>query len=49
MDGLGWTGLTHTPQAGRSLHRPDSPITALIVPAREEQQIAKDAIRLLES
>lgn len=53
MEGLAWLGLEADADANAAgaarLHREGSRIAAWIVPAREERQIAADALRLMEA
>lgn len=47
MEGLRWTGLEIGAGDGAQLHNGGSPVSAWIVPAREEWMIARDAAGLL--
>ncbi|MCI2397820.1 acetate/propionate family kinase [Aliiroseovarius subalbicans] len=47
MEGLRWTGLEIGAGDGAQLHKDGSPVSAWIVPAREEWMIARDAAGLL--
>lgn len=50
LKGLAWAGVSVDPNASLpALHAPDSPVSAWVIPAREEWMIARDAKTVLSA